>query len=414
MSESLRRAACVLALAVLAVFVVAGCGSDDEGGGSAGGETTEQAEPGGAAGEGEASGEEGPGEPGGGQQAGEQGGGSPGGEGGGAQADDPTTVELYYTEGEQLATVERPRAKVGSPEEAVEALLAGPGDSEVDTQIPGAAEVQDVEVEQGEAIVRVNDEFLAGIPAAPAQRSPEQRQELNARLAQVTYTVSEFGGGGLEVKVVAGGDPVTAEMERSDFAAPERGPRRVKRAPAKGIAGTMKIQDRLADLGYLPRKAVDGVYGYRTQQAVMALQAWEGIDRDGIVGPQTRAALADARRPRPRPAKAPRRIEVYREKGVALLVRKGVTKRVIHVATGAPGTSTPSGTYRVFRKELRSWSVPFSVWLPYASYFNNGIAFHEYPDVPPYPASHGCVRVPAPEAPLVYEFASINTVVKVF
>ena len=58
--------------------------------------------------------------------------------------------------------------------------------------------------------------------------------------------------------------------------------------------------------------------------------------------------------------------------------------------------------------------MPFSVWLPWASYFVGGIAFHEYPDVPPYPASHGCVRVPAPEAPLVYEFARLNTVVKVF
>ena len=389
MSKALQRALCVLCLVALGLFGVTGCGSDDEGE-PAGGETTEQSVPGGSTG--------------GGGPTGEQ----------GARSDDPSTIELYYTEGEQLATVERPRAKVESPQEAVEALLAGPGGAEVDTQIPAATEVQDVEVEQGEAIVRVSDEFLAGIPGAPARRTPEQRQELNARLAQVTYTVSEFGGGGLEVKVVAGGDPVTGELQRRDFAAPDRGPRKVKRAPEKGIAGTMKIQDRLADLGYLPRKAVDGVYGYRTEQAVMALQAWEGIDRDGIVGPQTRAALADARRPRPRPAKAPRRIEVYREKGVALLIRKGATKRVIHVSTGAPGTSTPSGTYRVFRKELRSWSVPFSVWLPYASYFNNGIAFHEYPDVPPYPASHGCVRVPAPEAPLVYEFASINTVVKVY
>ncbi len=49
--------------------------------------------------------------------------------------------------------------------------------------------------------------------------------------------------------------------------------------------------------------------------------------------------------------------------------------------------------------------VPFQTWLPYASYFFQGIAFHEYPDVPVYPASHGCVRVPAPEAKGVYGFA---------
>ena len=81
----------------------------------------------------------------------------------------------------------------------------------------------------------------------------------------------------------------------------------------------------------------------------------------------------------------------------------------IHVSSGGPGNETPAGTFAVFRKELRSWSVPFQVWLPYASYFNQGIAFHEYPDVPPTPASHGCVRVPAPEAPGVYKFAKIDT-----
>lgn len=391
----------VLCLVVLSTFLFAGCGSDDDDGGPTGEAAEQQAEV-----------QVGPTGEQGGSPTGDQDG--PAGEQGGGEADDPSTVEIYFTEGEQLATVERPRAKVDSPEEAVEALLAGPANAGVHTAIPPAAEVQDVEVSQGDAIVRVNEEFLAGIPPERAQRTPEQSQELNARLAQVTYTVSEFGGGGLEVKVVAGGDPVTGDLARRDFAAPERGPRRVKRAPEKGVAGTRTIQDRLADLGYLPRKAVDGVYGYRTEQAVMALQAWEGIDRDGIAGPMTRAALADARRPRPRPAKAPRRIEVYREEGVALLIRRGKTVRAIHVSTGAPGYSTPTGTYRVFRKELKSWSVPYSVWLPLASYFNNGIAFHRFPDVPPYPASHGCVRVPAPEAKLVYEFASINTVVKVF
>jgi lipoprotein-anchoring transpeptidase ErfK/SrfK len=99
---------------------------------------------------------------------------------------------------------------------------------------------------------------------------------------------------------------------------------------------------------------------------------------------------------------------------VALLIARGKTKRAVHVSTGAPGTATPTGTYRVFRKELQSWSVPFSTWLPYASYFNRGIALHEYPDVPTYPASHGCVRVPAPEAKFVYRFAAIDRVVVVY
>jgi lipoprotein-anchoring transpeptidase ErfK/SrfK len=39
---------------------------------------------------------------------------------------------------------------------------------------------------------------------------------------------------------------------------------------------------------------------------------------------------------------------------------------------------------------------------------------HEYPDVPAYPASHGCVRLPAGEAQRVYGFAEIETPVHVF
>jgi lipoprotein-anchoring transpeptidase ErfK/SrfK len=39
---------------------------------------------------------------------------------------------------------------------------------------------------------------------------------------------------------------------------------------------------------------------------------------------------------------------------------------------------------------------------------------HEYPHVPEYPASHGCVRLPAGEAARVYQFAEVGTPVHVF
>ena len=89
-------------------------------------------------------------------------------------------------------------------------------------------------------------------------------------------------------------------------------------------------------------------------------------------------------------------------------------KRRIHASTGAAGYETPTGTYSVFRKETNSWSVPYQVWLPYASYFNGGIAFHASDEVPASPVSHGCVRLSAPEAPFVYEFATVGTSVVVY
>ena len=87
--------------------------------------------------------------------------------------------------------------------------------------------------------------------------------------------------------------------------------------------------------------------------------------------------------------------------------------RIVHISTGASGTRTPAGSFRVYRKERMSWSIPFETWMPWASYFTGGIAFHQYPSVPVYPASHGCVRVNRYDAALVYEFAAYGTPVEV-
>jgi lipoprotein-anchoring transpeptidase ErfK/SrfK len=329
------------------------------------------------------------------------------------------TIDLYFTTGEQFHKVDGKLPAGGSaPRQATKALLAGPTKADhAQTTIPDGVSLHRVTVEDGIATIDVSSRFLAGIPAQPAARSRDQEATLDARLGQLTYTLSQLDGVD-SVAVIAGGAPVSAGRQPADYAKPEQGPLLFS-APQKPKAaaktpGTREVQERLAKLRFLPRSAVDGVDGYRTQQAVIAFQAWSGLDRDGVVGPQTTAALARAHRPKPQPGGPDHRVEVYRSKGVALLIEHGRLKRAIHISSGGPATPTPAGRYEVFRKELKSWSVPFQVWLPYASYFNEGIAFHEYPDVPTYPASHGCVRVPAPEAKGVYEFASLGTVVVVF
>ena len=174
----------------------------------------------------------------------------------------------------------------------------------------------------------------------------------------------------------------------------------------------------LAELGYLPAGLAAGDrYDDAVYHGVMALQKIAGIGRDGSYGPVTRRVLERAvstgARPRPTLHAPGRRIEVDLSDQVAKLIAADRVQRTIAISSGGPGHATPPGRFRVIRKELRSWSVPYRVWMPYASYFNAGIAFHAYPSVPAVAASHGCVRVPPVFAPEVYRFAALATPVSV-
>ena len=175
------------------------------------------------------------------------------------------------------------------------------------------------------------------------------------------------------------------------------------------------VQRRLVALRYLPSGAVSGVSDYRTSQALMAFQAWNGLARDGSAGVKTRTRLVTASVPRPRPESViGHYVEVYRSLGVVLCVNSGTLVRVVHCSTGRPGLETTPGLWYVYLKSLRFWSQEYSSWMPYASFFHNGEGLHGYEEVPAYPASHGCVRLSMPEAPWVYEFAAMGTPVFVF
>jgi lipoprotein-anchoring transpeptidase ErfK/SrfK len=329
----------------------------------------------------------------------------------------PSTAKLYFTAGEQFSVVDRtlPSASSGALS-AITALLRGPTAAErakdIATQIPSGVTITQLTSDKDSAVIELSPAFLEGIPRDAGRRSTAQEAELSARLGQVTFTLTQFPGI-KSAKVLCDGLLLDGDLERKDFARPLNAPPPQKRPAGPAVTGIKGVQQRLAEIGFLSADAVDSLAGYETQQAVMAFQAWHGLQRDGVAGPLTKQKLASAGRPQPRSKGPGRRIEVSRAKGVALLVSGGKVVRAIHVSAGGPGTETPTGSYKVFRKELRSWSVPFSVFLPYASYFNNGIAFHEYADVPAFPASHGCVRVPGPEAKRVYAFATNGTTVVV-
>jgi hypothetical protein len=315
----------------------------------------------------------------------------------------PKTVEVTFVQKGRLVRVERvvPR-NVSRVTHALKELVQGPTREErargIRTAIPRGTRVRSVR--------RVDDLWRASF--SRSLLGPGSATTVHMRLRQISSTLTLLAARPEHAIVSTEGRLVTV-LRMGGRPASWRG-----RTGEKGyLYSTRGVQFRLWLLGYLSRADVNGSLDYATSQALTAFQGWEGLARTGTVTGETQVALVKADRPRGRSGPSGRSVEIHRDRGVLLMIENGVVDRVVHTSTGAGG-ATPSGTFRVYRKELMSWSIPFSVWMPYASYFVGGIAMHEYPHVPEYPASHGCVRLPAGEAARVYQFAEVGTPVHVF
>ena len=315
-----------------------------------------------------------------------------------ADAAGSRSADVWFLRDGALVSAER---RVATIPAAVEALVVGPTSKELAaglrSAVPKGTSVLDVSVVRQVVTVDLSSQFAAGRDDAA----------LKARVGQLIKTVGGLPGvRGVRVRI-EGGVPIGLfpgyDLRRSLT------PAVVKTEPRPGIR---EFQTLLTDLGFMGPGGVSGEFDDRTAVAVLAFQKWQRLERTGELDATTARALLRATRPNPSTYAAGRRVEVLLDRQLALLVEGGRVLRAIHVSTGAY-SRTPTGTFQIFRKERMSWSVPFSVWLPWASYFVGGIAFHEYSSVPTYPASHGCIRVNRYDAPRLYDFASYGTQVTV-
>lgn len=165
--------------------------------------------------------------------------------------------------------------------------------------------------------------------------------------------------------------------------------------------GVLALQQRLRSLGYW-LGSPDGTYSGLTLQAVMAFQKVEEMERDGIAGPATTAALAHAGRPEAASASGDL-IEVDKKRQILFVVRGGTVSWVLNTSTGTEAPYQVDGRTEMADTPAGHWQVAWAydgvkvgelgaLYRP--RYFHaDGIAVHGYRDVPAYPASHGCVRV---------------------
>jgi peptidoglycan hydrolase-like protein with peptidoglycan-binding domain len=88
----------------------------------------------------------------------------------------------------------------------------------------------------------------------------------------------------------------------------------------------------------------------------------------------------------------------------------GHVQSVFTMSSGKPSTPTVIGRFRVYMKTLGTNSHG----MVDSNYFIRGYAIHGYAEVPTFAASHGCLRVPIPDAAGIYAWVHEGTPVDVY
>ena len=164
------------------------------------------------------------------------------------------------------------------------------------------------------------------------------------------------------------------------------------------------FERRLADLHFDPGP-VDGHYDIDTMYAVTAVQKLWSLPRTGRIDAQTRFVISHFKYPTPLVPNGPsNRVEIDLNKQVLVVWQDWHIRLITTTSTGGGyyfcgGDSgcqyavTPPGVFH-FQRFHSGWDHGKLGQLYNPYYFNGGIAVHGYPEVPAYPASHGCSRIP--------------------
>jgi lipoprotein-anchoring transpeptidase ErfK/SrfK len=176
-----------------------------------------------------------------------------------------------------------------------------------------------------------------------------------------------------------------------------------------GRASVSALQNRLGAKGYVVGQR--GHYDARTQRAVLAFRKVTGMARTSSASKQVMSKIAVGGGTfRMRFRNHGRHIEADLSRQVLVLIDGGKVRRIYPMSSGKPSTPTVVGSFRVYSKTPGTNAKG----MVDSSYFIRGYAVHGYPSVPIYAASHGCLRVPIPEARSIFNWVVIGTPVDVY
>jgi ankyrin repeat protein len=107
------------------------------------------------------------------------------------------------------------------------------------------------------------------------------------------------------------------------------------------------------------------------------------------------------------------RVEISLAKQHAEVIKDGITIFTTKVSTGRNGFSTPVGHYVITDKDRDHRSTIYKCAMPYFMRLNcRDFGMHEGV-VQPYPASHGCIRLPGDAAKKLFVDLPVGTVVMI-
>jgi hypothetical protein len=169
------------------------------------------------------------------------------------------------------------------------------------------------------------------------------------------------------------------------------------------------VQSRLARLRYAVARS--GRFDASTARAVVAYRKVRGWSRVGIASRDVvRGLLAGRGEFKARYPGHGKHVEADLSRQVLVLLRGRRVHRIYSTSSGAAVTPTVLGRFRVYRRTFGTNALG----MVHTSYFIGGYAIHGYHSVPTFPASHGCLRVPIPNALSIYRWLSFGDRVDVY
>ena len=163
------------------------------------------------------------------------------------------------------------------------------------------------------------------------------------------------------------------------------------------------LQRALLKEGYAT--PVTGYYDDATARGVLAFRKANELGRDGFATKQVFAMLARGNGAfKLRFPKAGKHVEFDWSRQVLVLARGGKPYRTYHTSSGTPATPTVFGTFHFYLQTPGTNAKG----MVHSSFFIGGYAIHGYASVPSFPASHGCLRVPIPNALQIFNWIDIG------